>query len=82
MRSTGEVMGVGKSFAEAFGKATLAAGFPLPLEGCAFLSVKNSDKPALVPIAQELKTLGFELVASRGTADFLSARGVAGEGGK
>ncbi|NBT58786.1 carbamoyl-phosphate synthase large subunit, partial [bacterium] len=54
MRSTGEVMGVGKTFGEAFGKATLASGYPLPLGGTAFLSVKDSDKKACLPIAKEL----------------------------
>ncbi len=76
MRSTGEVMGVGKTFAEAFGKATLASGFPLPYTGRAFLSVKEGDKEALLPIAKELKELGFELCGTRGTAAFLKKHGV------
>ncbi len=71
MRSTGEVMGVGKTFAEAYGKATLAAGFRLPDKGCAFLSVKEGDKEALLPIAQDLFKLGFTLCGTRGTAEFL-----------
>lgn len=76
MRSTGEVMGVGKTFAEAYGKAELAAGFRLPDKGCAFLSVKEGDKEALLPIAQELARLGFSLCGTRGTADFLKRNGV------
>ena len=61
MRSTGEVMGVGKSFAEAFGKSTIASGAKLPLGGCAFLSVKDGDKEATLPIAKSLLELGFIL---------------------
>jgi len=76
MRSTGEVMGVGKNFGEAFGKATLAAGFPLPLSGTAFLSVKDADKETSLSIAKNLSELGFDLVATRGTAAFLSEKGL------
>ncbi len=76
MRSTGEVMGGGKTFAEAFGKATIASGHKLPMKGCAFLSVKNGDKDALLPIAVELKELGFELRGTRGTAVFLKGKGI------
>lgn len=76
MRSTGEVMGVGKTFGEAFGKATLASGYPLPLSGTAFLSVKDADKEASLSIAQDLSKLGFSLVATRGTAKFLNKKGI------
>jgi len=76
MRSTGEVMGVGKTFGEAFGKATLASGYPLPLEGTAFLSVKDADKEACYPIAKDLIELGFKLVATKGTAKFLTKKGI------
>lgn len=76
MRSTGEVMGVGKTFGEAFGKATLASGYPLPLQGTAFLSVKDSDKDACLPIARDLIQLGFDLVATRGTAKYLKDRAI------
>ncbi len=76
MRSTGEVMGGGKTFAEAFGKATIASGTRLPMKGCAFLSVKDGDKEALLPIALELKELGFELRGTRGTATFLKSKGL------
>jgi carbamoyl-phosphate synthase large subunit len=76
MRSTGEVMGVGKTFAEAYGKANLAAGFRLPMAGSAFLSVKDGDKEPCLPIARELRELGFELCATRGTAEFLKKQGL------
>jgi carbamoyl-phosphate synthase large subunit len=72
MRSTGEVMGGGSTFAEAFGKATVASGFRLPMEGQAFLSVKDGDKEALLPIASELSQMGFSLCGTRGTAEFLA----------
>lgn len=75
MRSTGEVMGGGKSFAEAFGKATVASGYRPPLKGCAFLSVRDGDKEGLEPIATELKDLGFDLKATRGTAEYLKKKG-------
>ncbi len=76
MRSTGEVMGVGKSFGEAYGKATLAAGFPLPTSGCAFLSTRDVDKKGTIPIAKNLQELGFELVGTRGTSAFLEKHGI------
>jgi carbamoyl-phosphate synthase large subunit len=73
MKSTGEVMGGASTFGTAFAKAQLGAGVKLPLEGCAFISVNNHDKPAVVPIARDLLELGFKLVATRGTANFLRA---------
>ncbi len=76
MKSTGEVMGVGRSFGEAFVKSQLAAGARLPGSGSAFISVRNSDKLAAVEVARELVELGFTLVATRGTAAVLSAHGV------
>jgi carbamoyl-phosphate synthase large subunit len=76
MKSTGEVMGVGESFAEAFVKSQLGAGVKLPTSGCAFISVKNSDKPAMVEIARMLHELGFKILASRGTAAAISASGI------
>ncbi len=75
MRSTGEVMGVGKNFPEAFGKAIIGAGFRLPVKGRAFLSVKDSDKAALVSIARQLTDLGFELCGTRGTCAYLEKQG-------
>jgi len=79
MKSTGEVMGVGDSFAEAFAKAALAAGERLPRGGRAFLSVKSSDKPGVAVVARDLFDLGFELVATRGTARVLTDAGIAVE---
>ena len=68
MKSTGEVMGVGRSFGEAFAKSQLAAGNDLPCSGIAFLSVRDADKQAAVDVGRELAALGFELLATRGTA--------------
>ncbi len=79
MRSTGEVMGIGSSFGLAFAKAQLAAGQRLPTAGRAFLSVNNRDKKAVVPLARQLLAGGFQLVATRGTAEALRAAGVAVE---
>ena len=77
MKSTGEVMGVGDSFGEAFAKASLAAGVRLPRHGRAFVSVKNSDKPMTLGLAKQLHDLGFELIATKGTAACIKAAGVA-----
>lgn len=76
MRSTGEVMGVGKTFAEAFGKSIIASGFKIPLSGKAFLSVRDVDKEGILPVAKDLEELGFELCATRGTAQFLEKQGL------
>ncbi|MBU3723965.1 MAG: carbamoyl-phosphate synthase large subunit [Burkholderiaceae bacterium] len=76
MKSTGEVMGVGDTFAEAFVKSQLGAGVRLPTSGRAFISVKNSDKPAIVEIARMLSDLGFKLLATRGTAAAIAAAGI------
>jgi carbamoyl-phosphate synthase large subunit len=76
MKSTGEVMGVGYSFAEAFEKSQLAAGVVLPTGGKVFISVKNGDKEAVVETAQILEKCGFEIVATRGTASALNAAGI------
>ncbi len=71
MRSTGEVMGIDQSFEQAFYKAQLGAGMVLPLDGQAFISVKDADKtPVMLKTAQTLRDLGFTLVATRGTAEF------------
>jgi len=77
MKSTGEVMGVGASFGEAFVKSQLAAGDRLPESGKVFVSVRDADKPAAVAIARDLVALGFQLVATRGTAAALAADGLA-----
>ncbi len=76
MKSTGEVMGVGKTFGEAFVKSQLGAGTKLPTSGKVFLTVKNSDKPRAVEIARQLVALGFELVATKGTAAAIAEAGV------
>jgi carbamoyl-phosphate synthase large subunit len=77
MKSTGEVMGVGFSFAEAFEKSQLAAGVTLPTSGKAFISVKGGDKASVVEVAQILEKCGFEIIATRGTAAALCAAGIA-----
>ena len=76
MKSTGEVMGVGKTFGEAFVKSQLGAGTKLPREGKVFLTVKNGDKPRAVQVAKELVALGFELLATKGTAAAIEEAGV------
>src|SRR5206468_13005989 len=76
MKSTGEVMGVGQSFAEAFVKSQLAAGVRLPTGGKAFLSVRNADKAKLIEVARALTDLGFTLVATRGTAAAIEQAGL------
>ncbi len=77
MKSTGEVMGVGETFGEAFVKSQLAAGVRLPKDGRAFISVRDGDKPGAVGVARELAALGFTVLATRGTANALAAAGVA-----
>lgn len=76
MKSTGEVMGVGESFGAAFAKALLGAGQTVPRQGRVFLSVREADKLALVPIAKDLIRLGFSIVATQGTAKVLQKAGV------
>jgi len=76
MKSTGEVMGVGKTFGEAFVKSQLGAGVKLPKSGKVFLSVKNSDKPRAVQVAKDLVSIGFSVVATKGTAAAISAAGI------
>ncbi len=76
MKSTGEVMGGAETFGSAFAKAQIGAGHRLPREGRAFISVNNHDKARVVPIARELVSLGFSLVATRGTAAYLRAHGL------
>jgi carbamoyl-phosphate synthase large subunit len=77
MKSTGEVMGLDTNFARAFAKAQLGAGVKLPLSGTAFLSVKESDKEAIVPVARRLAEMGFSILATRGTAARLTKAGIA-----
>jgi carbamoyl-phosphate synthase large subunit len=76
MRSTGEVMGVGENFGEAFAKAQLSAGTPLPERGTVFVSVNGRDKAAAVEVARTLAEFGFKLAATRGTAAALRAAGL------
>ncbi|MFA7329374.1 MAG: ATP-grasp domain-containing protein, partial [Candidatus Ratteibacteria bacterium] len=76
MKSTGEVMGIDASFELAYAKSQLAAGQALPLSGQIFLSVRDKDKPVLLPIARGFHQIGFELLASSGTAGFLGEHGV------
>jgi carbamoyl-phosphate synthase large subunit len=77
MKSTGEVMGLDTNFARAFAKAQLGAGVKLPLSGTAFLSVKESDKAAIVPVARRLAELGFTILATKGTAAHIAKAGIA-----
>ncbi len=77
MKSTGEVMGSSPHFGNAFAKSWVAAGHKLPLGGTAFVSVHDTDKEALLPVAGRLAEVGFELTATSGTADFLTSRGLA-----
>ena len=77
MKSTGEVMGESLTFGNAFAKAWMGAGHQLPLEGTAFLSVHDRDKPGLLPVARRLAELGFELAATAGTAGYLESQGLA-----
>ncbi len=76
MKSTGEVMGVGKTFGEAFVKSQLGAGTKLPTSGKVFLTVKNNDKPRAVEVARKLVAMKFDLVATKGTAAAIQAAGV------
>ena len=76
MKSTGEVMGVGRSFGEAYAKAQLASGVVLPRQGAALLSVRDRDKDGAVRLAKILEARGFDLVATHGTARHLAAAGV------
>ncbi len=76
MKSTGEVMGIGEKFGEAFAKSQLSAGLRLPLQGRAFVSVQDREKPKAVVIAKKLVEIGFEIVATRGTARVMVDAGI------
>jgi len=76
MRSTGEVMGIAKDFGMAYAKSELAAGNGVPTSGIAFLSTNDLDKVFLYEIANDLKTLGFKLIATEGTSKYLSNLGI------
>ena len=77
MKSTGEVMGVGKTFGEAFAKSQLAAGIALPRHGRVFISVRDADKEEAAGLAGQLAKMGFEVLATEGTATFLDTRNIA-----
>ena len=77
MKSTGEVMGVGKTFGEAFVKSQIGAGAKLPRSGKAFISVKQNDKPRAVEVARSLAAQGFEIIATKGTAATINTAGIA-----
>jgi carbamoyl-phosphate synthase large subunit len=76
MKSTGEVMGVGKTFGEAYAKAQRAASVRLPKNGNVFISIRQSDRVKVIPIARDLLAQGFKLVATRGTAKSLEDAGI------
>jgi len=76
MKSTGEVMGLDSDFAKAFAKSQLGAGVTLPKGGTTFISVRERDKPAMVPLARRLIEMGFKVIATRGTAQFLGDKGI------
>ena len=76
MKSTGEVMGIDKDFPSAFAKSQLGAGTILPSEGAVFISIKDTDKAAARKIAAQLTELGFEILATRGTAQYFSETGI------
>ena len=75
MRSTGEVMGIDEDFYKAFAKSQIAANNNLPLKGNVFISINNHDKPQIIEECKRLKELGFNIIATSGTHDFLSKRG-------
>ncbi len=79
MKSTGEVMGMGSSFGLAFAKAQLGSGMRLPFQGKVFVSVRDEDKESVCAITQRLHRLGFEIVATRGTAAYFKSRGLPAE---
>jgi len=79
MKSTGEVIGLGQSFGEAFSKATLAAGTSLPISGKVFVSVNRYDRDAVLPVVRNLVEMGFQIAATKGTAEFLFRHGYIAE---
>ena len=76
MKSTGEVMGIGETFAEAFAKSQLGANVKLPLSGNVFISVRDVDKKHVVSAAEKLYKAGFGILATGGTALFLEEKGI------
>ncbi|MCJ7590982.1 MAG: carbamoyl-phosphate synthase large subunit, partial [Woeseiaceae bacterium] len=76
MKSTGEVMGVGRTFGEAYAKAQLASGVFLPRQGAALISVRDRDKAGAIELAKQLTSMGFDIVATHGTAESLARAGI------
>jgi carbamoyl-phosphate synthase large subunit len=76
MKSTGEVMGIDKDFGRAYAKAQASAKNTMPLKGTVFISIKDSDKPAVLPLASKLVSLGFSIVATKGTSFYLNQLGI------
>ncbi|MCK5697709.1 MAG: carbamoyl phosphate synthase large subunit, partial [Gammaproteobacteria bacterium] len=76
MKSTGEAMGLGKTFGEAFGKSQLSAGVELPTGGNAFVSVRDADKPKVVALAKKIQSLGFNVLTTLGTHQLLAEQGI------
>jgi carbamoyl-phosphate synthase large subunit len=76
MKSTGEVMGIGKSFPEAYAKAQLGAGETFARQGNVFISVRGADKSAVVEVATKISALGYDIVATHGTAEVISNAGI------
>ncbi len=76
MKSTGEAMGLGKTFGEAFGKAQLSAGVDLPMGGNAFVSVREADKPKVANLVKKIQSLGFKVLTTRGTHQLLADQGI------
>jgi len=79
MKSTGEAMGISSSFADAFARAVIAAGSTLPTSGKVFISVNDNDKLGIIPIARDFRELGFEIIATTGTARALHRNGIQAE---
>jgi carbamoyl-phosphate synthase large subunit len=76
MKSTGEVMGIDKSFGIAFAKSQISTNQKLPLKGIVFISVNDKDKNNIIPIAKQLHDLGFKIIATKGTSDILESSGI------
>jgi len=76
MKSTGEVMGIDEDFGLAYAKAQMSAMGKIPLSGSVFISVKDKDKPHIIPITEEFINLGFTVIATRGTAKYLKENGL------
>ncbi|HVQ29693.1 MAG TPA: carbamoyl-phosphate synthase large subunit [Vicinamibacteria bacterium] len=79
MKSTGEVMGISEDLGIAFAKSQMASGFKIPTEGTVFISVNDFDKGGMLPHARELARMGFHILATRGTVEFLGREGVTAE---